>query len=143
MTEDTVEKFDACVLVADDQQAGREVMNAMLSRLGCRVDVVESGEEALSFYSNNDYDIIFMDIWMPGMNGFEAVEKIREIEQESGGEKHMPIIAASADAVGDNNKDMTATYMECHKHGIDDYLEKPVKLEKIEGLLVKWLRVGR
>lgn len=113
------------ILVADDNAINLKVAVMMLSRLGYRADVAVNGLEVLNSLERCDYDVIFMDIQMPVMDGLEATRRIRA----GNSARRMPqIIAMTANAMqGDRET--------CLAAGMNDYLSKPVKLEDIRAAL--------
>ena len=101
----------------------------MLEKLGCRVDVVENGQEAVAAHGRAPYPLIFMDCQMPEMDGFEATAMIRKMEGSSG---HTPIVAMTANAMkGDREK--------CLAAGMDDYVAKPIRPKDLQTILDTWL----
>lgn len=117
------------VLVAEDNAVNQLVASATLQRLGCRVDIVANGCEAVEAIKRQPYDLLFLDCHMPEMDGFEACRSIRA--QESAGHR-LPIIAMTASALkGDREK--------CLEAGMDDYLPKPVRLNDLRSAIDKWL----
>jgi signal transduction histidine kinase/ActR/RegA family two-component response regulator len=118
------ENFDRDVLVVEDNKLNQQVVKKMLEKVGCRVVVAENGREALSALKltlppeeRPHYDIVFMDVQMPVMDGLRASAMIRA--QEAPGD-HVPIIAITAHAMkGDREKFL--------EQGMDDYLSKPVR----------------
>lgn len=110
------------VLLVEDNMINQKVIEAMLKNIGCTVTTAEDGKKALVLACENTYDIIFMDIQMPEMDGFESTGKIREHEQQK--EKHTPIVALTAHAMkGDREK--------CLHAGMDEYITKPINISSI------------
>lgn len=118
------------VLVAEDDPSSQIVAATMLQMIGCRVDVVSCGREAVKMVSGIDYDIVLMDCNMPDMNGFEATELIRRRER---GRKHTVIIALTANA-------MKGFREQCLAGGMDDYLSKPIRYGTLQELVIFWAR---
>jgi CheY-like chemotaxis protein len=111
------------ILVAEDNLTNQKVAQALLERLGHRVDLVSTGAEALVAWRKGSHDLILMDVQMPEMDGLEAIRRIREHERESG--VHIPIIAATAYAMhGDAER--------CFEAGADGYVSKPVSRKALE-----------
>ncbi|MDQ7087214.1 MAG: ATP-binding protein [Acidobacteriota bacterium] len=119
----------AKVLVVDDNKINLRVAEKMLTRLGCRVVCASGGEESLEIIRREDFALVFMDCQMPGMDGFAATEKIRQLPGERG---RIPVIALTANAMeGDREK--------CLAAGMDDYLAKPINQGQVEAVLSRWL----
>jgi len=105
-------------LVAEDNEMNRYVIEKLLEGMKYKVEIVENGYEALKAFQNKSYDIVFMDIQMPIMDGIETTKKIREMEN---GKSHIPIIAVTAFAIkGDKEKFI--------ENGMDGYISKPISL---------------
>ncbi|HEY5658802.1 MAG TPA: response regulator, partial [Myxococcota bacterium] len=120
------------VLLAEDNLANQEVVAAMLDDLGCRLDVVNDGQEALEALASRHYDIVLMDCRMPVMDGYQAAEEIRRREVEQSVERGVPIVALTAHAVeGEREK--------CIESGMDDYLAKPFRQDQLRQTLERWL----
>jgi CheY-like chemotaxis protein len=120
------------VLVAEDSLVNQKLAKAILSRRGHQVVLAGDGREALSAVESQDFDLILMDVQMPVMDGFEAVSRIREMEQQT--REHIPIIALTAHALkGDRER--------CLLAGMDGYVSKPIRtkqlFEVIENVLDK------
>lgn len=126
--------FKGRILVAEDNPVNQEIARLALISLGCDVDVVSNGREALDalFSSESPYDLVFMDCQMPGMDGYEATKIIREREAREGKAARISIIALTAHAMeGDRDKSLAA--------GMDDYLSKPFTLEQLVAVLKRRL----
>ena len=124
------ERFDASILVAEDNPVNQDVVRHMLGLLGCRVVIVENGALAVTAAAQGGYHLLFMDCQMPQMDGFAATRAIRAREQESGG--HLPIVALTANAVaGDREL--------CLAAGMDDYLSKPYGCSQLRDVLRRWI----
>lgn len=105
-------------LVVEDNMMNQMVTMKFLEKLGVSADTALNGKEALSALEDKDYDIIFMDIQMPEMDGYEASKRIRESEKATG--KHVPIVALTAHALKGEDEN-------CFRAGMDAYISKPVK----------------
>lgn len=109
------------ILLVEDDQVNRLIMTKMIQIQGHSLDVAINGFEALEFYSREKYDLILMDIQMPGMDGIETTRQIRGRENWL---EHVPIIALTAYFFpGDREKFLTL--------GMDEYLCKPVRMEEL------------
>jgi PAS domain S-box-containing protein len=116
------------VLLAEDNVVNQTLAMRLLQKLGCRVDVVSNGRDAVTAMARADYAIVFMDCQMPEMDGFEATAAIRQAEI---GSRRVPIIALTASAMqGDREA--------CLAAGMDDYLSKPLGLRDMERMLRRW-----
>jgi CheY-like chemotaxis protein len=91
--------------------------------------IVQNAYQALDVLQCSDFDLILMDLKLPGMNGLECTKRIRELEQHTG--THIPIIAATACAYPVDKAN-------CLEAGMDDYLAKPFTLNELETKLAKW-----
>ncbi len=120
----------ARILLAEDSQTNRLVAMAILRRAGFQVDSVADGFEAVQAARRFPYDIILMDVSMPGMDGLEAA---REIRGSRGAERSVPIIALTAHAM-DGDKER------CIEAGMDDYIPKPVRRDELMQTIRRTLR---
>ncbi|WP_127484477.1 PAS domain S-box protein [Paenibacillus ehimensis] len=112
------------ILLAEDNPINQLVMSKMLEKMGHKVTVVSNGKEAIEAVHKDHYDIIFMDLHMPVLNGLEATQIIKNSLKE----KSPRIIAVTANALkGDREK--------CLEAGMDEYISKPVKREAVMKLL--------
>lgn len=120
----------ARILVVEDNVVNQKIARHLLEKLGCRVDVAANGEEGVKMLDELSYDVVFMDVQMPELDGIQATERIRAREQESGA--HVPIIAMTARAMsGDRER--------CLAAGMDDYVSKPVRRAQLLRMLDKYL----
>jgi signal transduction histidine kinase/CheY-like chemotaxis protein/HPt (histidine-containing phosphotransfer) domain-containing protein len=120
----------ALALVVDDVQTNLAVAQGLLSFYGMEVHTCLSGAEAIEAVKTHNYDLVFMDHMMPGMDGIEAAMHIRNL----GGRRYtkLPIIALTANAVS-GMKQMFK------RNGFNDYLSKPVDTAKLNAVLERWL----
>lgn len=97
------------VLLAEDNDVNQKLAVRILEKFGHHVKVVENGKLAVEAYESQTFDLILMDVQMPVMGGFEATQKIREIEHSMNNNSHIPIIALTAHAmIGDREKCLQA-----------------------------------
>jgi signal transduction histidine kinase/DNA-binding response OmpR family regulator/ligand-binding sensor domain-containing protein len=116
------------ILLAEDNPVNQRVASRMLEKRGHRVQVVSDGREAVMALEKETFDLIFMDVQMPVMDGFEATAEIRKKEQ--GGTFRHPIIALTAHAMkGDKER--------CIAAGMDGYLSKPIRAQELDEILDK------
>ena len=112
-------------IVVDDSKINLKVAIKMLEHIGLSVDEAESGFECLEKVKNKEYDLIFMDIMMPEMNGITTFNHLKEIEGFN-----IPVIALTADAVvGAREK-----YL---KLGFNDYIAKPFNINELKNAITK------
>jgi PAS domain S-box-containing protein len=110
------------VLLAEDNQVNQRLAVHVLERLGHQVQVAKNGHEALELLEKSMFDLVLMDIQMPGMGGVEATQRIRAMEAQRGG--HIPIVAMTAHAMaGDKER-----FLEV---GMDEYISKPISQERL------------
>jgi len=110
------------VLLAEDNVINQTIAVRVLEKRGCVVTVAENGQAALNACATQRFDLILMDIQMPGMDGLEATAAIRKKEISTGA--HMPIIAMTAHALtGDRER--------CLAAGMDGYVSKPIRTAEL------------
>ncbi|MBF0549186.1 MAG: response regulator [Deltaproteobacteria bacterium] len=114
------------ILLVEDNDINQLVAKSILEKLGHRVEIAENGKRAVDKFMAAKYDLIFMDVQLPIMNGLEAAALIRE--KERGTERHTPIIALTAYATGEDR-------LRCLSAGMDGYLSKPINSHKLNKLL--------
>ena len=116
-------------LVVEDNEINQIVTSKMLENMGFSIDIANDGVEAVSMVNKFNYDMVFMDLQMPNMDGFEATKKIREFN------KTIPIIALSA-AVMDKDKELTSLA------GMNKHLAKPLIKEELEKVLDEYFEIS-
>ena len=121
-------KHSVHILLVEDNPVNQKLAKLMLTKAGYHVDVVNNGKEAVEKYTRSpeNFDLIFMDIQMPEMDGMEATETIR-----GEGFNTIPIIAMTAHAMRGDRK-------RCLDAGMDDYITKPIKREAVFQIIEKW-----
>jgi CheY-like chemotaxis protein len=105
------------ILVAEDNEFSARLLNQLLGRRGHRVRLASNGPEALALAQEGCFDVLLLDIHMPGLDGFRVVGSIRERERTAGG--HLPVIALTARSRKEDRE-------RCLAAGMDDFLTKPV-----------------
>jgi CheY-like chemotaxis protein/HPt (histidine-containing phosphotransfer) domain-containing protein len=116
------------LLLADDNPINQKVGLSVLNKLGYRADVANNGIEVLKALEQKIYDVLFLDVQMPEMDGLEAARKICE---RWPADKRPKIIAMTGNALlGDREKCLTA--------GMDDYISKPVRIAELQAALERW-----
>jgi CheY-like chemotaxis protein len=111
----------AKVLVVDDHPVNREVATLMLASAGLEVEAVEDGASAVAAVRSGDFDLVFMDIHMPGMDGLQACREIRALPAE---QARVPVIAMTAAALPEDVE-------RCLAAGMNDHISKPIRLEEM------------
>lgn len=112
------------VLVAEDDEVNAKAARAMLEQLGCLVDVVADGMQAVLHFRDRGYDLILMDSQMPVMNGIEATARIRSMP----GGQVTPIVGTTAGKA----------HAECLESGMNDVVPKPFLFDKMKYVLSRW-----
>jgi CheY-like chemotaxis protein len=120
----------ARLLIVDDISMNLEVSEGLLSPLDAKTDACLSGEAALKLVQENDYDIVFMDHMMPGMDGMETTAAIRALPDEKF--KKLAIVALTANAISGMREKFIA-------NGFDDYLAKPIETKKLFAVINRWI----
>lgn len=116
------------ILVAEDNDINRRVVQIVLERLGHAADFVENGMDAVEAVDLKRYDLILMDMLMPGMDGIEATRRIHE---KTAREDRPVIIAMTASAMPEDER-------KCLEAGMDDYISKPFKIETVQRKITKF-----
>ncbi|USI72425.1 hybrid sensor histidine kinase/response regulator [Sphingomonas morindae] len=124
--------FAPRILVAEDHDVNQRLIAAMLDQLGCRYELVEHGEAAVARARVHAYDLLLMDVQMPGMDGLEATRRIREAGIDAA---TLPIVALTANAYPD---DVAA----CLAAGMQAHLAKPASLDMLRATIHGWTRAA-
>jgi signal transduction histidine kinase/BarA-like signal transduction histidine kinase len=119
------------ILIAEDDHVNRLAIRGFVEKLGHSAVCVTNGAEVLSLLAQQHFDLIFMDIQMPVMNGIEATQNIRKAVS-LGDKRYIPIIALTAHAMNSDRE----TFL---KEGMTDYLAKPISIQELRQLLRKYL----
>ena len=122
----------ARVLVVEDNITNQLVLKGILKKLGIAVDIAVDGIEALNVLKSNYYDLVFMDIQMPLMDGREATRRIRT-DRTAEYRRDIPIVAITAHAMEEDKA-------RCLEAGMDDYISKPFYPQEVLKMLDKWLK---
>lgn len=125
-TNDPIEKtsasLDNCrILLVDDDEMNRFFGRELIASLGVNIDVADSGEQALAKLRSQTFDLVFMDVSMPTMDGYETTRRIRHDLQQT----HLPVIALTAHAIAGERE-------RCLQAGMNDYLTKPFEIVQLE-----------
>ncbi|MGH6751145.1 MAG: response regulator [Bradyrhizobium sp.] len=115
------------VLVVDDHAANRMIMGRFLQRFGITAHSAEDGRRCLEMHAETSYDLIFMDVQMPGLNGIDATRAIRRNEASERRTRIVAVTALSDPGIREQLLDL----------GMDDYLAKPFDFAQLEALLRK------
>ncbi|MDB5299535.1 MAG: domain S-box protein, partial [Phycisphaerales bacterium] len=110
------------ILVAEDSEFSAQLMEKLLTKGGHRVRVVSNGREALALANAADFDLLLLDVHMPGLDGFQVIRSIREQEQATGA--HLPVIALTARSRVEDRE-------LCLAAGMDDFLSKPIQTDHL------------
>jgi signal transduction histidine kinase/ActR/RegA family two-component response regulator len=115
-------------LIVEDNIINQKVLYKLLNKLNIPSDIANNGKEAVTLYNQNDYDIIFMDLHMPEMDGFEATKEIHSLAKYK--LRNIPIIAVTASAFDEDKTKAIAS-------GMDDFVTKPIVLKNLEETIAK------
>ncbi len=117
------------ILLVEDNPVNQLLARRMLEKRGHTVVLAANGKEALLALENNSFELVFMDVQMPEMDGLQATAAIRANEKNTG--RHVPIVAMTAHSmVGDEDR--------CRQAGMDDYLSKPLRLDELNLVLNRY-----
>ncbi|HEX4228205.1 MAG TPA: two-component regulator propeller domain-containing protein [Bryobacteraceae bacterium] len=118
------------ILIVEDNRINQTVLSHQLTKLGYAVEIAENGAEAVAKVKTGHYDLIFMDVQMPVMDGFEATRELRSLFRKNS--SSIPIVAITANAFQSEKE-------RCFSSGMDDYLTKPIDKDQLNETLKRWL----
>lgn len=126
-------KYTASILLVEDNPVNQKMTDLMLSKAGYMIDIAADGKEAVQKYTTKPdaYDLIFMDINMPAMDGFQATRLIRSFEEENMDLPKVPILALTANVLDDFK-------VKCNEAGMDGFLTKPIKRDLVFQAIQQW-----
>ena len=119
-------------LIVEDNIINQKVLNKLLEKINIKSDIANNGKEAVLLYQENDYDMIFMDLHMPEMDGFEATAKIKSSLKYQ--KLSTPIIAVTASAFDEDK-------VKAISNGMDDFITKPIVSKNLEETIIKQLNL--
>jgi len=128
-----IQKQKMRILIAEDNLTNQKVLLRILERLGYRADIVANGKEAVEVWEKVPYELIFMDVQMPEMDGLQATRAIRSREGEIG--RRVCIIAMTAHAMKEDRE-------RCLAAGMDDYVSKPIQPRDIDEAIQRYRERG-
>ncbi len=123
------------VLLCDDNAVNQKVALRLLQQMGYRADLAANGLEALDALGQRPYDLVFMDVMMPEMGGFEATRVIRERQKQK---ETFPTYKSPIIIVAMTANAMQGDREQCLAAGMDDYIAKPVRLEDVRAIVERW-----
>jgi len=126
------EHENATILIVDDNEMNRDVLARRIKRIGAGVRAVESGEEALEILQKESFDLVLLDLMMPGMNGYEVLSHIKQNPET----QELPVIMISA-------VDDLESVVRCIEMGAADYLFKPFNPVLLKARITAILRQRR
>jgi len=116
------------ILLVEDNPLNQKIVGFYLKKEKHHVIAVATGEEALQIFKPGFFDVVLMDLMLPGIDGFETTRQIREIENTHNEKEKSKIIALTANTL-DNDRER------CLQHGMDEYMAKPFELNKLNLIL--------
>ncbi len=131
ITSDGLFEENLSILLVEDNLINQKVATKILERIGLNADIASDGEIAINMVQSKAYDLVFMDMEMPVMDGLDSTRGIKNIENKLG--KMPVIIAMTANALpGDRER--------CIEAGMDDFISKPITVDSVKTILKKWFR---
>lgn len=116
-------------LVAEDEILNQFIIKKYIENFGFKVDLAENGRHAIELFEKNEYQIIFLDLYMPIMDGYETASTIRKTSNS------IPILALTGN-------DWETVKADLQLNGFSDYLQKPIKVEELKEKVKKWCNIS-
>ncbi|HEY3487283.1 MAG TPA: response regulator [Gammaproteobacteria bacterium] len=120
------------ILIVDDNEINQKLLRVYLLSMGFQVHISKDGYSALNILQKHAIDLIFLDVHMPVMNGFETTRAIRQLGDQH---KRIPIIGLSADGLPNSQH-------QALQSGMDEYLVKPIKQDDLQQILNRWFHTS-
>jgi CheY-like chemotaxis protein len=117
------------ILVAEDNLINQKIIEINITKLGHKIDFAENGQIAVEKFISNDYDVIFMDLLMPLLDGIEATKRIRQIERSIPNCNPVRIIGMTASAMPEDRNILIEA-------GMDDHIAKPFNRDDLSNILL-------
>lgn len=117
------------IMAVDDNAANLQLIGELLRDMGAEVTLAKSGTEAIAAFEDQTFDLIFMDIQMPHLDGLETTRRLRALEE---GPRRVPVVALTAHAMTDQKAELLLA-------GLDDYLSKPVSEAQLSHTIRRWV----
>jgi two-component system, sensor histidine kinase len=121
------------ILLAEDNRINQKVATLTLKQLGFECDIANNGQEAFHMYENNRYDLIFMDMQMPGVDGLKSTKLIREFEKNDAAKYPCYIVAITANALVEDKR-------LCLLAGMNNFLTKPFTENELRNVILDFVR---
>ncbi|MEZ6186248.1 MAG: response regulator [Planctomycetota bacterium] len=124
------------ILVVEDNAINRKVTRHLLERAGYGCHVAEDGPDALDAFKSNHYDLVLMDVQMPGMDGYQVTRRLRDLERALGVRQPVPVVAVTA-GVSEEERER------CREAGMLEFLEKPLRWQVLSETVARVLGLTR
>ena len=119
------------ILVVENDEISKDLLERMCKKLGVQMDVARDGFDAIRKFGAVHYDLVIMDVQLPGISGIEVTSVIRSFEKKLG--ERTPIIGLSAHALQENRE-------RCLEVGMNDYFSKPIDFDTLHQVIQEWVR---
>lgn len=131
-SKDIKKSINIHLLIADDSIESQPILEAFMTQTGIELDFAHSGKEAIAYFQKKRYSMIFLDIHMPHMDGFEVIEKMRSFEKAKAISR-TPVVALTALSTKRDKK-------KCLSSGFDNFIEKPLQKKTLNNIIEKYTK---